>query len=74
MNVGHHLLLPDTVDSAKRREFYEIFAKAAKTDSVRAAYAVDYCEPANIPEAGLDKFFTTSTTYWKSLASKVKIN
>ena len=74
MNVGHHLLLPDTVDGAKRREFYEIFAKAAQTPSVRAAYAVDYCEPANIPESGLDRFFTTSTTYWRSLASKVKIN
>jgi tripartite-type tricarboxylate transporter receptor subunit TctC len=73
MNVGHHLVIPKTVDEEKRKEFHEIFAKAAKADSVRAAYAVDYCEPQNVPFTGLDKFFEFHTGYWKKLASAVKI-
>ena len=54
-----------TVEEAKRKEINEIFAKAAKTEAVRAAYAVDYCEPQNVPVTGLDKFFGIS-----NLASK----
>jgi len=74
MNVGHHLLLPVKVDNAKRKEFHEIFTKAAQTSAVRAAYAVDYCEPQSVQYDGLDKFFTFHTGYWKTLAEKVKIN
>jgi tripartite-type tricarboxylate transporter receptor subunit TctC len=74
MNVGHHLVIPTSVDENKRKEFHEIFAKAARTESVRAAYAVDYCEPQSVPYTGLDKFFEFHTGYWKKLASQVKIN
>lgn len=74
MNVGHHLLLPIKVDNTRRKEFHEIFAKAAQTPSVRAAYAVDYCEPQTVVYDSLDKFFTFHTGYWKTLAEKVKIN
>jgi tripartite-type tricarboxylate transporter receptor subunit TctC len=74
MNVGHHMLVPTKFDDAKRKEFHEIFAKAAKTDAVRAAYAVDYCEPQTITYDGLGKFFDFHTNYWKKLASAIKIN
>jgi tripartite-type tricarboxylate transporter receptor subunit TctC len=74
MNVGHHMVIPKSVDEEKRKEINEIFAKAAKTEAVKAAYAVDYCEPQNVPYTGLDKFFDFHTTYWKKLASAVKIN
>lgn len=74
MNVGHHLVIPTTVDENKRKELYEIFAKAARSETVRAAYAVDYCEPQSVPYTGLDKFFEFHTGYWKKLASQVKIN
>jgi tripartite-type tricarboxylate transporter receptor subunit TctC len=74
MNVGHHLLVPSKADTARHKEFYEIFAKAAKTDAVRAAYAVDYCEPQTVNYNALDKFFKFHTEYWKKLASVVKIN
>lgn len=74
MNVGHHMLVPTSVDETKRREFHAIFAKAAQTPSVRAAYAVDYCEPQTVTVDGLDKFFNFHTEYWKKLASAVKIN
>jgi tripartite-type tricarboxylate transporter receptor subunit TctC len=74
MNVGHHMLVPTTVDSAKQKEFHEIFARAAKTDAVRAAYAVDYCEPQSVAYDGLEKFFAFHTAYWRKLASQVKIN
>jgi len=74
MNVGHHMLVPTTVDSAKQKEFHEIFAKAAKTEAVRAAYAVDYCEPQTVTVDGLSKFFEFHTSYWKKLASAVKLD
>jgi tripartite-type tricarboxylate transporter receptor subunit TctC len=74
MNVGHHLVIPATVSEEQRKEIHAIFAKAAKTESVRAAYAVDYCDPQSVPVAGLDKFFEFHTNYWKKLASQVKVN
>jgi tripartite-type tricarboxylate transporter receptor subunit TctC len=74
MNVGHHMLLPTTVSEDQRKEIHAILAKAAKTESVRAAYAVDYCEPQSVPVTGLDKFFEFHTNYWKKLASQVKVN
>lgn len=74
MNVGHHLLVPESVDDSKRKEFYDIFAKAAKTESVRTAYAVDYCEPQTVEYKNLNKFFDFHTTYWKKLASQVKLD
>jgi tripartite-type tricarboxylate transporter receptor subunit TctC len=74
MNVGHHMLLPANVDESKRKEFHEIFAKASKTDVVRAAYAVDYCELQSVSYDGLDKFFNFHTQYWRKLASAVKLN
>lgn len=73
MNVGHHLLVPGKFDSEKSKEIYEIFAKAAKTPSVRAAYAVDYCEPQNVSYNDLDKFFKFHTEYWRKLASAVEV-
>lgn len=74
MNVGHHLLIPTGFSEEKRNEFHSIFTKAAQSASVRAAYAVDFCEPQNISVSGLDKFFEFHTNYWRKLASAVKIN
>lgn len=74
MNVGHHMLVPTTVSEDQRKEIHAILAKAAQAPSVKAAYAVDYCEPQSVPVTGLDKFFEFHTGYWKALASKVKLN
>ena len=74
MNVGHHLLVPKTIDSEKHKEFYDIFAQAAKTESVIKAYAVDYCEPQTVQYNELNNFFNFHTDYWKKLSSGIKIN
>ena len=74
MNVGHHLVVPGKTDSDKQKEFYDIFAKAAKTQSVRAAYAVDYCEPQSVKFTELPKFFSFHTDYWKKLSASININ
>lgn len=74
MNVGHHLVLPAAISANKQKEIYNIFAKAAKSDSVRAAYAVDYCEPQSVKYEDLDKFFAFHTEYWKKLAGQVKLD
>jgi tripartite-type tricarboxylate transporter receptor subunit TctC len=73
MNVGHHMLIPASVDENKRKEFHTIFSKAAQTPSVRAAYAVDYCEPQTVTVDGLDKFFNFHTEYWKKLSVNIKL-
>lgn len=74
MNVGHHLVVPANFDEMTRNEFYQIFLKASQTEAVRAAYAVDYCEPQLVPYRGLNNFFDFHTAYWKKLASQVKVN
>jgi len=72
MNVGHHMLLP--VDGSRHKEFHEIFTKAARTESVRAAYAVDFCEPQSVKYDDLGKFFSFHTAYWKKLSEQVKLD
>lgn len=74
MNVGHHMLLPAVVNDNKRREIHEIFSKAAQTPAVRAAYAVDYCEPQSVKYDDLSKFFLFHQEYWKKLASQIKLD
>jgi tripartite-type tricarboxylate transporter receptor subunit TctC len=74
MNVGHHLVLPEKTDSARAKEFYDIFAKAAKTESVRNAYAIDYCEPQSVAYNDLPKFYKFHTEYWKKLSSGIKLD
>jgi tripartite-type tricarboxylate transporter receptor subunit TctC len=73
MNVGHHIVIPAQVNSARHREIYEIFSRAAQTPSVRAAYAVDYCEPRSLTLQELDGFFNFHVGYWRKLASQIKI-
>jgi tripartite-type tricarboxylate transporter receptor subunit TctC len=74
MNVGHHMLIPYATDESRRREFHEIFAKTYQTPAVRAAYAVDYCEPQSVKHEELNKFFAFHTEYWRKLASQVKLD
>lgn len=74
MNVGHHMLLPVTADTKRHKEIHNIMAQAAKAESVRAAYAVDYCEPQTVKYEDLGKFFAFHTEYWRKLASQVKID
>jgi len=74
MNVGHHLVLPARYDDARAKEFYDIFVQAARAESVRNAYAVDFCEPASVNYNDLPKFFNFHTDYWKKLSEGVKVN
>jgi tripartite-type tricarboxylate transporter receptor subunit TctC len=73
MDVGHHLVVPNKTDDARAKEFYDIFAKAARTDAVRAAYAVDYCAPQSVPYTDLTKWYQFHTEYWKKLSAAVKL-
>jgi tripartite-type tricarboxylate transporter receptor subunit TctC len=74
MNLVNHLISPANIDSTRHKEFYEIFSRAAKSDSVRSAYAVDYCDPLTVEYNALDKFFEFHRNFWKKLASQIKIN
>jgi tripartite-type tricarboxylate transporter receptor subunit TctC len=74
MNVGHHLVIPTRVDDTKAQEFYSIFARAARTEAVRAAYAVDYCELQTVAPSELPKWYQFHVNYWKKLSSGIKID
>lgn len=74
MNVGHHMVLPFSTDANRQKEFHDIFSRAARTESVRAAYAVDYCEPQSVKYEDLNKFYSFHTGYWKKLAEQVKLD
>lgn len=71
MNVGHHLVIPKTESRAE--EFYKIFEQASHTESVRNAYAVDYCEPIAVPYKDLTNFYTFHREYWKRLSTGIKL-
>jgi tripartite-type tricarboxylate transporter receptor subunit TctC len=74
MNVGHHLVVPAKFDDAKAKEIYDIFAKVSQSQPVRAAYAVDYCEPQSVKYEDLNKFFAFHTEYWKKLSAGIKVD
>lgn len=74
MNVGHHLVVPAKFDDAKAKEIYDIFAKVSQLQPVRAAYAVDYCEPQSVKYEDLNKFFAFHTDYWKKLSAGIKVD
>jgi len=74
MNVGHHLVAAGSQDDARTKEFHAIFAQAAKSQSVRDAYAVDYCAPQDVPVKDLTKFYNFHTEYWKRLSAGVKVD
>jgi tripartite-type tricarboxylate transporter receptor subunit TctC len=74
MNVGHHMVIPTQTSAARHNEIYAIFSKAAQMPSVKAAYAVDHCEPRSLKLQELDDFFQFHTHYWKNLASQIKIH
>lgn len=73
MNVGHHLVIPNKVSESQQREIYDIFARASKTKEVRAAYAVDYCEPQAVSYKDLSKFYSFHTDYWRKLSRGIKL-
>jgi len=74
MNVGHHLVATGRQDDSRTQEFYNIFARAARSESVRAAYAVDYCAPQDVAYQELPRWFRFHVDYWKKLSAGIKIN
>jgi hypothetical protein len=67
------LIIPAKIEDAKAKEFYDIFAKAAKTEQVRSAYAVDYCVPQNVNYTENSNWFKFHTEFWKKLSAGVKL-
>jgi hypothetical protein len=74
MNVGFHFVVPLKSDDARAKEFYDIFVLAARAESVRNAYAVDFCEPQTVAESELPKWYQFHVNYWKKLSSGIKID
>jgi len=74
MDVGHHLVIPvGRFSEEKARELYDVFSKATKAKSVRDAYAVDFCNPEEIPYSELQKWYSFHTEYWKKLSTGINL-
>jgi tripartite-type tricarboxylate transporter receptor subunit TctC len=74
MDVGHHLVVPvGRFPEEKAREIYGIFSEAAKRKTVRDAYAVDFCVPAQTAYEDLQKWYGFHTEYWKKLSAGINL-
>jgi hypothetical protein len=64
----------DFYSTIKLKSGEEIFAKVSQSQPVRAAYAVDFCEPQSVKYEDLNKFYAFHTDYWKKLSVGVKVD
>lgn len=71
MSVGHHLVVPAKLDDKKFNEWRDLLVKASKLQSVRDAFAVDYCAPLNITD--LDKWWNFHIDHWKNMSAGIKL-
>jgi tripartite-type tricarboxylate transporter receptor subunit TctC len=74
MNTPYNFMVPRSFPEAKAREIREILLKVESKESVRNSYALDYCQPFQVPEKDLAKWWADQNQYWTSLTVGVKID
>jgi tripartite-type tricarboxylate transporter receptor subunit TctC len=74
MNTPYNLMVPRSFPEAKAREIREILLKVENKKSVRDAYVLDYCQPFQVPEKDLARWWDEQNKYWTSLTVGVKID
>jgi len=71
MDVGFHFLMPASTPDVQVKEIREIFLKAQKTEAVKAAYDIDYCQTLTVDYSGLDNWYKFHTAHWKKLSEGI---
>jgi tripartite-type tricarboxylate transporter receptor subunit TctC len=73
MNTSHNLMVPRLFSEEKAHEIREILLKAENKKPVRDSYALDYCEPFQVPENELKTWWDDQNRYWTGLTVGVKL-
>lgn len=74
MNTPYTFMVPASFPEDKAREIREILLKVENKKSVRDSYALDYCQPFQVPEKELKAWWDDQNKYWTSLTVGVKID
>ena len=74
MNTPYNLMVPRSFPEEKAREIREILLKVENKKTVRDSYALDYCQPFQVPEKDLARWWDEQNQYWTSLTVGVKID
>ena len=74
MNTPYNFMVPRSFPEAKAREIREILLQVENKKSVRDSYALDYCQPFQIPEKELAHWWDDQNRYWTSLTVGVKLD
>ena len=74
MNTPYNFMVPRSFPDAKAKEIREILLQVESKKSVRDSYALDYCQPFQVPEKDLDKWWDEQNKYWTGLTIGVKID
>jgi tripartite-type tricarboxylate transporter receptor subunit TctC len=74
MNTPYNFMVPSSFPEDKAREIRAILLKVENKKSVRDAYALDYCQPFQVPEKNLAAWWDEQNKYWSALTVGVKID
>ena len=74
MNTPYNLMVPRSFSDDKAQEIREILSKVENKKSVRDSYALDYCQPFQVPAKDLARWWDEENKYWTSLTVGVKID
>jgi tripartite-type tricarboxylate transporter receptor subunit TctC len=74
MNTPYNFMVPRSFPNAKAKEIREILLQVESKKSVRDSYALDYCQPFQVPEKDLAKWWDEQNKYWTGLTIGVKID
>ena len=70
----HSLQVPQAMPADQYMELRRMVVDAVRADSVRRAYAVDYCDPSNLDSAATQRWFDSQVVLWKRLSQGVKLD
>lgn len=74
MNTPYNLMVPKSFPEDKAKEIRDILVKVENKKSVRDSYALDHCQPFQVADKDLTKWWDEQNQYWTSLTIGVKID
>lgn len=74
MNTPYNFMVPRSFPEQKAQEIRKILLKVEGKKSVRDAYALDYCQPFQIPAKDLAQWWDDQNKYWTNLTIGIKID
>jgi tripartite-type tricarboxylate transporter receptor subunit TctC len=74
MNTPYNLMVPRSFPEDKAKEIREILLSVENKKSVRDAYALDHCQPFQVPAKDLGTWWNEQNQYWSGLTVGVKID